>query len=136
MNKHDRLITKFATSIKGRKWYWPLFIRVLDVSVENAWTIYKLRHGEKAEIRCLLDFNRCICVSYLNLSSVAKCLRANSVGHPSSEVRNKAKYHIVAKRDEQRRCQNKACNRKPLSFCLKCDATLCIECFDPYHKFN
>ena len=136
VDKHDWLTSKYATSIRGKKWYWPLFTRVLDMSVVNAWTIYKLLHGEKAEIRCLLEFKRYICVSYLKLSSVAKCSRANSVGHPTSEVRTKAKGHIVARRDKQRRCQNKPCNRKPLSFCQKCDVTLCIECFDPYHNFS
>ena len=103
--------------IRGKKWCWPLFTRVLDMSVVKAWTINKLRHGEKAEIRCLLEFKRYICVSYLELLSVAKCSRANFVGHPSSEERTKAKDHIVAKRDKQRRCQKKSSNRKPLSFC-------------------
>ena len=83
---------------------------------QDAWTIYKLRHGETAEIRFLLEFNRYICVSNLKLSSVAKCSRAYSVGYPSSEGRTNAKYHIVAKREKQKRCQNKWCNQKPLSF--------------------
>ena len=40
--------------------------------VVDAWTIYKLKQGEKAEIRFLLEFNRYICVSYLKPLSVAK----------------------------------------------------------------
>ena len=122
--------------IRGKKWCWPLFTRVLDMSVVKAWTINKLRHGEKAEIRCLLEFKRYICVSYLELLSVAKCSRANFVGNPSSEATTKAKHHIVAKRDKQKRCRSKSCNRKPLSFGQKCEVTLCSECLDPYHKFN
>ena len=101
------------------------------MSVVNAWTLYKLILGEKAEIRCLLTLKRYICVSYLKLSSVAKCSRANSVGHPTSEVTTNAKDHKVAKKDNRRRCQNVPCNWKPLSFCQKY-----IEGFDPYHKFN
>ena len=59
------------------------------MSVVNAWTIKKLKHSEKAEIRCVFN-SKNMSVSYLKLSSVIKCLRANYIGHPTSEVRTKA----------------------------------------------
>ena len=127
VDKHDCLFSKYATSMKGKKWQWPSSTKILDMSVVIAWTIYKLIHGEIAEIRCLLERKRYICVSYLKLSSVVKCQRANSVGHPTSEVWAMAKYYIVTKRDRQRRCRNKPCNWIPLIFCQKCDVSLCNE---------
>ena len=41
VDKHNWLISKYPISIRGKKWYWPLFIRMIDMVVVNAWVIYK-----------------------------------------------------------------------------------------------
>ena len=57
VDKHDWLIGKYSVGIRGKKWYWPLFIRILDMSMVNAWTIYKfVTANDDKEILSLLDF--------------------------------------------------------------------------------
>lgn len=44
MGETDRMgqnIAYYCTSLRSKKWYWPLFIWGLDVSVQNAWLLYR-----------------------------------------------------------------------------------------------
>ena len=50
VDKHDWLVSKYACSIRGKKWYWPIFTRLIDMAVVNAYAIYKLVH-DKPEIK-------------------------------------------------------------------------------------
>ncbi|GBP90626.1 hypothetical protein EVAR_67374_1 [Eumeta japonica] len=54
------------TVLAGKKWYWPLVIRVLDMSLVNAWIIYN--HVNKDETIPLLDFRRRVCFSWMKKS--------------------------------------------------------------------
>ena len=40
VDKHDWLISKYPMRFRSKKWYWPLVIRVLDMSLVNARIIY------------------------------------------------------------------------------------------------
>ena len=132
VDHHDWLVGKYASSIRGKKWYWALFTRMVDMAVVNGWIIYRMVHGGDA--LDLLEFRRCIAVQYLKMST--KC----SLGRPLStprrafyEMRYDGKDHFMTKRSSQRRCQLTGCNGRPLTFCKKCNVTLCHKCFEPYH---
>ena len=138
VDKHDWLISKYATTIRGKKWYWPLFTRILDMAVVNAYIIYKLIHTDDGEPATdLLWFKRVICRSYLKLGTIR--LRPGirrSYSGPSQnplDVRYDTRGHIIMKRSEQRRCQNKPCSARPITYCSKCNVTLRVSCFSFYH---
>lgn len=38
----DRLLAAYRPSIRGKKWYWPLFTNALNVSVVAAWRLHCL----------------------------------------------------------------------------------------------
>ena len=40
VDHHDWLAGMQATSLRGKKWYWPLFTRMLDMIVVDAWVIH------------------------------------------------------------------------------------------------
>lgn len=129
----DWLVGKYAIQIRGKKWYWPLFTRLLDISLTNAWILYRILHGNDA-CSCL-EFRRSISVAYLKIS----CKTSNnkfsaSASHPVLDVRFDNIGHFIQCRTSQRRCQRKGCKSKPTTFCVKCDVTLCAACFLPYHK--
>ena len=66
VDKHDWLVGKYSVGIQEKKWYWPLFIHILDMTMVNAWTIYKfVTANDDKEILSLLDFKRQVCISYL-----------------------------------------------------------------------
>ena len=66
VDQHDWLVGKYSVGIRGKKWYWPLFIRILDMTMVNAWAIYMfVTANDDKEILSLLDFKRQVCISYL-----------------------------------------------------------------------
>ena len=136
VDHHDWLVGKYSVSIRGKKWYWPLFTRMLDMAVVNAWIIYRMIHGP--ETLDLLEFRRKICVPYLKLAcleaAVGRPRNLSRVSNSFSDVRYDTKGHVIKKRDSQRRCQNRPCKAKPRTFCGKCNVTLCVECFSSYHQ--
>ena len=59
VDKHGWLVGKYSVGLREKKLYWPLFIRILDMSMVNAWTIYKfVTANDDKEILSLLDFKR------------------------------------------------------------------------------
>ena len=40
-DRQDQNVKRLRTSIRSRKWWWALFTWGLDVTVQNAWLIYK-----------------------------------------------------------------------------------------------
>lgn len=106
---HDWWISKYATTIRAKKWYWPIFIRIVDMAVVNAHIIYNLINSddEKAAKKMnLLEFRRAICRSYLKIPTNRKQLgKKHSCSAPSQnphDVRFDCKGHIIMKRSEQR----------------------------------
>ena len=41
-DKHDWWVSKYATKIRAKKWYWPIFTRILDMAVVNAHIMYNM----------------------------------------------------------------------------------------------
>ncbi|GBP70847.1 PiggyBac transposable element-derived protein 3 [Eumeta japonica] len=131
VDKHDWLISKYPIRFRGKKWYWPLVIRVLDMSLVNTWIIYN--RVNKDETIPLLDFRRRVCFSWMKKSEGSTCKPTPGSSKVLLEsVRFDNIGHYVTKRGKQRRRQGQGC-KKNLSFCAKCDKTLCSDCFIPYH---
>ena len=45
IDHHDWLLEKHSISIRGKKWYWSIFTRILDMAVVNSFVLYRLIHG-------------------------------------------------------------------------------------------
>lgn len=138
VDHHDWLVGKYSVSIRGKKWYWPLFTRFLDMAVVNSWVIYRMIHqGDSSAQLSDLDFKRAICVSYMKLGckevTMGRPRCAFTTSTSVADVRYDGKDHIE-KRQNQQRCQNKPCTAKPRTYCSKCSVTLCVQCFGTYHK--
>lgn len=138
VDHHDWLLQKHCISIRGKKWYWPIFTRVVDMAIVNAYVIHKALEGNKA--MSIKDFRRSIATTYLKLG-FGKQRSGSLCSNPSKSTvlldsRFDQKNHIIASREKQRRCQMHECSGKPRTYCKKCDITLCVKCFDPYHDYN
>ena len=129
VDAHDWLCGKYSTSIRGKKWYWCLFTRLIDMSVVNAWMLH--RHSQPSPLS-LLEFRRNIAVAYLRLLGL-RDLRVLPSASVIPDVRFDQVGHFIAMGDKQRRCKGQGCSSKPRSYCEKCCAVLCIPCFKPYH---
>uniref|UniRef100_A0A0L8G1G3 PiggyBac transposable element-derived protein domain-containing protein n=1 Tax=Octopus bimaculoides TaxID=37653 RepID=A0A0L8G1G3_OCTBM len=65
VDKHDWWISKYATTIRAKKWYWPIFIRIVDMAVVDAYIIYNLinTNDEKPATKMdVLLFRLCDCI--------------------------------------------------------------------------
>ena len=59
----DNFVAKYRVAIKGKKWWWPLFVNYVDVSLCNAWLLYRRVHQDKT--MDLLEFRRRVSISLL-----------------------------------------------------------------------
>jgi len=68
VDRLDQNISAYRIGIRSKKWYWPLIRYVLNVSMNNAWLIYRLTERGNRENTDLLGFTRSVVQTYL-----AKC---------------------------------------------------------------
>ena len=129
---HDWHAGKFGIHIRGKRWYWPLFIRSIDMAAVNAWILHRVIHGESAMDQ---EFRRHITASYLHINLNRKLGRPSITRPPVvfEDIRYDRIGHLIRQRQEQRRCQREMCKGKPTFYCVKCSVTLCPTCFYPYH---
>ena len=131
-NKKDE---KHAISVRGKKWYWCLFTRM--VTVINSLLAFN-RYNENKSLS-VKEFWRKIAGTYLKKSLESRSMRGRPTNQILSrtsnipDIRYDQNFHEIQKRDKKRRCQFENCNGKSRTFCVKCDVTLCIGCFPKYH---
>ena len=109
----DRLAECYRPSIRGKKWYWPLFINVINLSVIAAWRLY-----------CQTDQK----ISHLEFrSQIALCLLkagpqrgriSMSAGTLPANVRFDGMDHTLGS-TTQGRC--KVCSKNTKNMCRKCN---------------
>ncbi|XP_049767843.1 piggyBac transposable element-derived protein 3-like [Schistocerca cancellata] len=137
VDHHDWLVGKYATIIRGKKWYWGLFTHLLEMALVNAWLFYRLVHRKNA--LDLVDFRHAVTVTYLKLD-----IGSPNIGRPMEysssqlrvipDIRFDGIGHMIVKRSTQKRCVRAKCNGKPKTYCVKCRVTPCMKCFVPFHK--
>lgn len=136
IDRADQNISLYRVSIRGKKWYFPLFCQMLDLSEQNAWQLYRSQGGKLDH----LSFRRSIVMSIL----VSNKRAASSTGRPSKKRSNDySRYdgveHYVADlpydagsgRKKQLKC--KLCSKKCTTMCVKYDRGLHVSCFIAYH---
>ena len=65
----DRLLGSYRVTIRGKTWYWPLFINALNVSIVATWRIHC--HAKVSKMSHL-DFRRETTLCLLKSSKVRK----------------------------------------------------------------
>lgn len=97
MGGTDRLnqnVNSHRIGVRSKKYYWTLFTWILDVSIQNAWIIYK-QFSAESKIT-LYEFKRRLANHYCLLSQ-APAQREGSVSHFSngSSVPNETRFDRV-----------------------------------------
>lgn len=77
VDRMDENIAKMRVNIRGKKWYWQLLSFLLNVSVNNAWQLYRWNVKTKPEQLDLLNFTRTISLSYFQ-----KYSQRSRIGRP------------------------------------------------------
>ena len=136
----DQNIATHRIGIHSKKWWWSLFIWLVDVSIGNAHYLYKRSPAYKPlaisdEPLDLLGFKREIVQVY------GQCCKSRlAIGRPlgrvpckrvRDEITYDGKDHLVEY--NQRRCG--VCDKKVNFVCQKCDIGLHPKyCFTYFHQ--
>lgn len=128
----DSFVNAYRISVRSKKWYWCLFTVLADITISNAWIIFRKVNCEKMD---LMTFKSNIALSYLKLGyRSSSILTSPKVTPPTNSIRKNQGGHYLASRLNQRRCQGLGCSSKPTTYCDKRNITLCKKCFPAYHQ--
>lgn len=131
---HDNAVANYRINIRGKKWWWPLFINMLDSAVVNAWKLHRLVYTEKPIsqldfrselVRSLISANKCKTQSVRGRGSTASLpstARLDNVGH------------IIERNRENWRRRCRVCKSTTVFMCNKCGIPLHTHCFKDYHN--
>lgn len=129
----DQFVSTYRSSIRGKKWYWTIFMQFFDVSVSNAWLLYRKFHPE--ERIQLLAVKRSITTSLMKLG---KNPNASVTGPPSTFKKSlnivPTGHHNLEKKPKRTRCV--LCHSQTFFYCPTCKVTLHVGCSPAYHTQN
>lgn len=128
----DRLLATYRPTIKGKKWYWPLFTNYLNITVVAAWRLFCLINDVDV---CHLEFRRTITICLLKQETTPRS-RVIGGGVPSlpRDVRYDGRGHDKES-VSQGRCV--VCKKNARYRCKKCQVRLHYDkgsiCAHRYH---
>lgn len=143
VDRLDQNLSCYMTNMRSKKWYWPIFRFCVDLAVQNAYQLYRLRENiPKAPDHDLLSFRREIAQVYVKTLSTSQGAAA---AYPPSripadrrvlkevlEVRTDTTAHWIVQ-GTQRRCVAAGCKGTPVYACEKCNVGLHPGCFKAFH---
>ena len=131
---HDQLLGAYEVSIRGKKWYWCLITRVLDMAVVNSHILHKTAVTGDKQLT-LLNFRREIAVTYLRAAASERGCSARPLpGNTPVSLRYDGVGHFLAPLNGRRQCQLESCKLRSTKRCVKCDVAICLKCFVSYHQ--
>lgn len=139
---HDNGIANYRITIGGKKWWWPLFINVIDSTIVNSWKLHRIIY--KKESISLLDFKSYLVRTMIKEEDSKEATQqgvTNLVlqGRPSTsslpvEVIHDNIGHVITKNIDNRRRRCRLCKSTTIYFCCKCKIPLHPKCFSNFHK--
>lgn len=156
----DSFIGRYRISIKSRKWTTRLFYHLLDMTVINAWVLYKKVNTVKGKlpknIMKLVNFRTELADTLCRYQSDSKNKRGRPSANsrqdttvpskrprtdvqvlPSTDVRCDSIGHEKIFMDSRNKCKFNNCRKLTSWFCQKCKVSLCDnknnQCFGLFH---
>jgi len=119
----DHLLSAYRPRIKGKKWWWNLFINGLNIAVVAAWKLHS-RVTPPSEALSHLNFRREV------VHGLIRCISRQRLGGPTAPVPQCVRYdgveHYLATAT-QGRCAY--CGSNARKMCEKCGKRLHQLCF-------
>lgn len=135
----DENIGRYRIAIRSKKWWWTLFTWLIDVSIHNAWFLWK----KSGKTVTQLQFRREIVNTYLTKYGTPpkgagrpSSSLTSSQGHRiSDDIRYDRTDHLLVYIPDQkrRRCAMELCNTSARTMCQKCNIGLCLTCNVRFH---
>ncbi|XP_070198852.1 piggyBac transposable element-derived protein 3-like [Littorina saxatilis] len=135
VDRMDQNIENYRVSIRSKKWWWPLFMYCLDLSIQQAWHLYRQTDTSSEKGLDLLAFRRAVAKVYL---ARARSRPDAGRGRPASldkrlptAVRFDRTDHLITPWPTQLRCSH--CCLKTKHKFLKCQTPVHDRCFKDFH---
>lgn len=136
IDRADQNISLYRTSVRGKKWYFPIIAHLIDVAEQNAWNLFRRNEVPIDH----LAFRRRIATAILESNKRV----GSSKGRPSKVCKIDSRYdgkgHYVSDLPVDKNSQKKTqlrcrmCHKKATTMCVKCDLALHVSCFITFHK--
>jgi len=150
----DSLIGLYRLKLKSKKWYHRLFFHLLDMTIVNAWILYRREfHAESTSAKTipLREFKCAVAEALCKSGVAAKSAKRGRPKYkeeqpvkkkrpaacaPVEDVRFDGLHHYPAMKEvERQRCRK--CDKVTQVSCVKCGIHLCMSskrnCFLAYH---
>ena len=132
----DQNISFCMIGHRSQKWWGPVFCFCLDLTVNNAYQLYRQqKHSEGEHKLDLLEFRRSIVHTFyrcLQKSTATNIFPpARKLSKVSDEVRYGTINQWIGKR-KQRKCAS--CQKTTLYFCEKCNVGLYSDCHKQFQE--
>ncbi|KAF0303687.1 PiggyBac transposable element-derived protein 2 [Amphibalanus amphitrite] len=131
---HDQLLGAYEVAIRGKKWYWCLITRMLDMAVVNSHILHKT--AATGDQLSLINFRREIATTYLKAAACERDAARPLPSHIPASLRYDGVGHMLAPLNARRRCQLESCKLRSTKRCIKCDVAICFKCFAVYHGLS
>lgn len=129
VDRFDQNIGSLRVNLKGKKWWYPLFLFGIDAACQNAWQLYKATSRDSITY---CDFRRAVVQHYIfTFGNPSKKKHAvTSVPKKKKNVGGGTSEHTRVA-CSQRRCRQ--CHKKTKFMCEKCGVGLHIHCWYDHH---
>lgn len=120
----DNHIANYRVGVRGKKWYSPIIMWLIDLSVTNSWSLAK-------HFRCRLDqleFRRQLAEALL--SKYGKPSQQGRTLRPSTFLTSGP--HIITGLSSRLRC--KQCKKQTFKKCETCSVPIHEKCFKIFHE--
>lgn len=137
---HDNGVANYRIAIRGKKWWWPIWINCINSTVVNGWKIHCLTaKAENTRSMSQLEFRSEIARGLLLYED--KQDYSPSDEDSSGETQNKmprlsVPNHLVWKPPNTTRKRCAKCHSQTVYQCKKCNVSLHPKCFDEYHSLK
>ena len=139
VDRADQNVGAYRISIRSKKWWWPLFVWVPDMVVQNSWIFYRRFKSNDMPNLDLLHFRMEIVKTYImryshSETSTSRAWRGrinSAVDRIPSNIRHDHLDHYQSQLPTQRRCG--MCGKNTRKGCLKCTVGLHDHCFKEWH---
>lgn len=124
----DRLLSTYRPRVKGKKWWWNLFINAVNIASVAAWRLH-CSVSHPAIVKTHLQFLR-----ELVQALTRSCSPRVRLGGPTAPTPNCVRFdgvHHYLEKTSQGRCV--FCTTNTTKKCSKCDKRLHEKCFEQYH---
>lgn len=135
---HDNGVANYRVRIRGRKWWWPIWINCLGSAIVNAWKLHIIvAKYENCKPLTQLEFRSAVATQLL-LESVEPSEDEEDIEEeerPRELPRINLKHHSVVLLPKDKKLRCKKCHKTCRYQCKKCNVTLHpTECFQTYHN--